>query len=784
MEKKYANLFCVSAILAGTALADATYEAADGVLSVTVGAGETNAMDSAYVGQLNANAFSKLVKKGAGGLDVAVSLEGFMGAIDVDEGTYIYRTSTSLGSLAEGNGAVTVKDGATLCAWCETVNGLYPYEKTFVIAGDGVNGAGALDCRTEQQNGPFGGRIILAGNARIRNKTQWYPSNDKTKLVQLDMVGHDLKIYSEGSTPSLRYMDILNPGNIVFENNKMTIADTVGFGGSAENKLIIENGGSLHFATTAKGKGCWTVQGSPNGYGAMYGDGTYSQYNTHPGASTNAGDWAGAVELKDDRQRVMYGGKRNGGLSLGGKVTGEGGFQVYGNAEWDGNGFKHPYLNLINSENDFTKGVECYYGGLRVWNDGALPDASPLVLNRDGEVVFENLVVPFSSLPQLKVTGDRDAKHPEYVLTNVVRFGRGKWKGIEKTGGEPLAYYSGIGADVFDIRKGTVLMSGQSKIAGLIGGCRKYASYEAAKAAYDSGEIVTNGFYAGVNALYDIAHEWWTVSGGCNLITYHGYIWNRTGGDVTWSFAGGRGSNTKFSIDGEVLFDRSVTNGPVVCTVTLSHGCHEFDLRIVKNNQSYYWNNFTEWRWESFEFGYDPHGRGSDIEAYYKKISDPGDGSFLTVCRPEDDLVYPGYEEEGIQSHQVDFGTVKFAEGTSIDFQGTPYVFNNIEGIPAISNCPHFAVTGTWSVATADLGVKVLETAGSADFSKAKFATLEAPPKDVATYAICVAEKGITGVPAYDRPSPASRPVKFAISADGKTLYASFAEKGLVIGIR
>ena len=777
-------MLCTSAFLAGVVFADATYETVNGELHVTVGAGATNEIGSAYVEKLNANEFSKLVKKGIGGLDVAVSLEGFMGAIDVDEGTYIYRTSTSLGSLSEGNGAVTVKDGATACAWCETVNGLSPYGKTFVIAGDGLDDAGALDCRTEQQNGPFGSKIVIDGDARIRNKTQWYPSNDKNKIVQIDMKGHDLKIYSESSSPSLRYLDISNPGNMVFEKNKMAITDSINFGGSSENKLIIENGGSVHFSTTVKGKGCWTVIGSLNGYGEMFGDGSYSQYNTHPGASTNVGYWAGPVELRAAKQRVKYAGTRNGGLSLGGKVTGEGGFQVSGNAEWDGSSHKHPYLNLINPANDFTKGVECYYGGLRVWNDGALPDVSPLVLSRDGEVVFENLVVPFVRLPQLKVTGERDDNHPEYVLTNVVRFGRGKWKGIEKTNGEPLAYYSGIGADVFDIKKGTVLMSGQSKIAGLIGGCRKYASYEAAKAAYDSGEIVTNGFYAGVNALYNIAHEWWTVSGGCNLITYHGYIWNRTGGDVTWSFAGGRGSNTKFSIDGETLFDESTKAGPAVCTVTLSHGCHEFDLRIVKNSDNKYWNNSTEWKWEVFEFGYDPEGRGSDIEAYYKKITDPGDGSFLTVCRPEDGLVYPGYEEEGAQSHQVDFGVIKFAEGTSIDFQGASYVFNSIEGVPAISNCPHFAVTGMWSVATADLGVKVLETAGSADFSKAKFATLDAPPKDVATYAICVAEKGITGVPAYDRPSPANRPVKFTVSADGKTLYASFMEKGLAIAIR
>ena len=221
MNKMCGMMLCTSAFLAGVVFADATYETVNGELHVTVGAGATNAIGSAYVEKLNANEFSKLVKKGIGGLDVAVSLEGFMGAIDVEEGTYIYRTSTSLGSLSEGNGAVTIKDGATACAWCETKNTLYPYGKTFIIAGDGLDGAGALDCRTEQQNGPFGSKIVLDGDARIRNKTQWYPSNDKNKIVQIDMKGHDLKIYSESSSPSLRYLDISNPGNMVFEKNRL-----------------------------------------------------------------------------------------------------------------------------------------------------------------------------------------------------------------------------------------------------------------------------------------------------------------------------------------------------------------------------------------------------------------------------------------------------------------------------------------------------------------------------------------------------------------------------------
>jgi hypothetical protein len=324
-----------------------------------------------------------------------------------------------------------------------------------------------------------------------------------------------------------------------------------------------------------------------------------------------------------------------------------------------------------------------------------------------------------------------------------------------------------------------------AKAAGLVGGCRWYSSSTDAKAAFESGVVVTNGFYAGLNALYDINHEWWKVSSGCKLITYHGYIWNRTGSDVTWSFAGGRGERTKFSVGGEG-FDSGVPDprGPMVCTLTLSPGCHEFDLRILNAKDAVYWNDQTEWKWETFEFGYDPEGRGDKVEAHYKRLQDPGDGSLFTVCRPEDDLVYPGYEEAGPQSRQPDFGVMKFAEGSSIDFQGASYVFNSIEGVPAISNCTHFAVTGTWSVATADLGVKVLETTGSADFSKAKFATLDAPPKDAATYAICVAEEGIVGIPEYVRPSDAARPVRFSVSDDGKTLYASFIEKGLVIRLR
>ena len=130
MNVRSIGVVFASVISAGV-LNSAEYTQADRVLQVTVAEGTTNVIDSTYVEKLNNRDFDKLVKKGVGGLDIDVSLEGYMGAIDVEEGSLIYRTSTSLGSLAEGNGAVTVKDGATLCAWCTTVNGLTLYGKTF-----------------------------------------------------------------------------------------------------------------------------------------------------------------------------------------------------------------------------------------------------------------------------------------------------------------------------------------------------------------------------------------------------------------------------------------------------------------------------------------------------------------------------------------------------------------------------------------------------------------------------------------------------------------------------
>ena len=91
---------------------------------------------------------------------------------------------------------------------------------------------------------------------------------------------------------------------------------------------------------------------------------------------------------------------RFGGLTFAGKVSGEGGLFIWGNAEWDGSKYKHPYLSLTNPENDFTMGVKCQYGGLRLWKDGALPTTAPVELDREGEVVFDELSVPFANLPQ------------------------------------------------------------------------------------------------------------------------------------------------------------------------------------------------------------------------------------------------------------------------------------------------------------------------------------------------------------------------------------------------
>ena len=236
----------VSAVLAlSVAYADTIYTEEGTVLVATVDATETNELDAAYAAKLKENKYTLFEKRGDGGLFMPDDISDYMGAVTVRAGSLGYRKSTSLGSLAAGNGDVTVIAGATLFIPDNlSANSVSPLGKSFLLAGMGVGDvAGAVDIRSEQQRCPMGTNITLLADTRIRNRTQYYWGsswNSVAHRCRLNMGRYVLRLNSEGSMPSFMMVDVENPGRIVIESSPSISITSSRLGGSESNEVQIE----------------------------------------------------------------------------------------------------------------------------------------------------------------------------------------------------------------------------------------------------------------------------------------------------------------------------------------------------------------------------------------------------------------------------------------------------------------------------------------------------------------------------------------------------------------
>ena len=786
--------------------ADTVYTEEGAMLVATVTAAETNEFDSTYATKLNANEYTSFEKRGDGGLFMPADLSGYMGTVTVRNGTLGYRKSTSLGSLSAGNGAVEVIAGATLFIPDNntdsgvTANSISPIGKSFRLAGLGVGDLGAVNIRSEQQKCPMGTNITLTADTRVRNRTQYFWGNawnSVTHRCQVDMGGNTLRLYSEGSSPIFKMVDVVNPGNVVIEYNNMGITDTE-FGGTSANEFRIESD-VRDTALTVPGNvdyhRPWTLV-------AGYGMGIFAETqgwdpicNSHPGVTTNYNVWHGPVALRGSRQvNVQSGTSWHGGLTFLGKVSGSAPLRVWGNRADDGSKFHHPYLNLVCPENDFTGEFVLRYGGVRLWNPGAIGAPSQVKME-GGEVAFDNLCDDFGTLPDLNADCGLSvwSGHPTIPYTNEVRFGRGEWKSVTKTGDELLWWYSGTGAKELNVQGGFVKMPRRAKIAGL------YSAQTNSYSSTDIKDLFTAGsrgmdwchqrdLEAGVRAPNDKTHAYNNYSykldpsrsgdAQWSTVIYSGYVWNNSKTNETWSFAGGGGYCYRLTIGDTVVYDiadhgsggSTLGHGNAV----LKPGPNFFELasyRRTRVDGYSTWN--SNWKNELFNFGYDPSGRDTGVQSDYRRMEDPGDGSLFTFCLPDEVIVYPRHEGETHTSTQPDFAHITFADGSGLDLDGvTNYVAASFTGWPVITNATCFAVTNRWTLRVADLGTKFMATDGTLDLSCATIdfdnAALLPMFGDI-VYRIAEAKGGIEGLPSVET-GLFGRRYDARLSSDGKAL--------------
>ena len=173
---------------------------------------------------------------------------------------------------------------------------------------------------------------------------------------------------------------------------------------------------------------------------------------------------------------------------------------------------------------------------------------------------------------------------------------------------------------------------------------------------------------------------------------YDGYIWNRTGEAVTWTFAEHFDDFVYLKIDDEVVLNDCEQNAwtrPTFGSVTLTPGPHRFHLVVYQGGGTsgpcvtadwFQWWQHPDGGWT---IGIDFQGRDEGVYGNFVALEDPGDGSLFTLT--EDDLIVQDFAPEA--TVHVNGGTLKIAN-TQIGLAGG-FVEN---GTYKTADCPRTGV--------------------------------------------------------------------------------------------
>lgn len=158
---------------------------------------------------------------------------------------------------------------------------------------------------------------------------------------------------------------------------------------------------------------------------------------------------------------------------------------------------------------------------------------------------------------------------------------------------------------------------------------------------------------------------------------YQGYIWNRASTNVTWTFAENFDDNVYLRIDSTVMMTNGVSwNVPTISTITLTPGGHTFEVRFGQGTGGGGPNIASWWTTTSFGFGIDYQGRNDTNIANYVAMTDPGDGSLLTLAangNNSTNLVNPT-------------AAVNLASGSVLDLDTYNQTFASLSGSGIVSN--------------------------------------------------------------------------------------------------
>ena len=768
------------------------------VLTVEVVSGEAD-FGTGHLSALTGNTVMRFVKTGGGALTIPanVDLSAYTGEIAVEGGVYRILASAGAGSSSAG----VLKVSETAAFEIAPASGTIDLgTKHVLFAGEGPDGKGALRCAaaSAQDGGrAFGTNLEMTGDAVIAVTTAYQLSfGTSSQVWKLDMGGHKLELRpyvnengaSDKNVRFLGSLTIVNPGEMIATQGNLILRDLTNlatFGGDAANTLTM--------SSTVKGKGTantklefskakaafpWTLVWDTGR--------NLSVPSTSTTTTTNENCWAGPVELRKD-MRVTFGSNDNyQRLTFGGPVTGNARIYLETSAT-------NTELNLLSDANAFTGPLVSTGVTVRLWKSGALPVAGAGFVGTNATLALE---------------GDDAYVLPSATFDgpSAVRGGQGTWSGpVVKTGSGTLEYASQVGGSRLEDGGGTICFAPQTRdvrFAGFVSGCRSYPTTAEALAAYTAEEIVTNGVELTPSAAYDRNHVWWVANA---LITYDGYIWNNSDGDVTWSFVTAMGEKSKLKVNGMTVCEdafHSSAEARMDCgygNAVLKPGANRMTLWVMTKSAGQgpacrSSGDNPVWAKSNFGFVCDTQGRNAVQKikdgdpgftkaaySYYQTIVEPGDASLLTWAKPGTSDTYqtPGTDETFTLTPQ--FGTIACANGTTLDYSGLGVCHvANLVGTPTIANCGTFGVAGIWTLDAASLG-GTLTSIGALDFAGCTLA-LSGKAKS-GSFVVATAAEGIVGLPTLSD-DLAAKGWELSCEDDGKSLCLKKNPSGLILLFR
>ena len=793
---------CVAILVSASVVTAGESLSSDGkTLLVDIAAGETNNLSSAYISNLTGNSVTNLLKLGEGTLIVDSNLSAYSGAVTVERGVYRVTTENGAGKGASApGGAVTVKSGGTFEIAYDSPSGI-PY-KTFYFEGDGAYGRGALVSALTSSRydfSAFGTNMVMTGDAVIgaigSSATYIHNRASGTLGVAFNMNGYTLTLRMESTAILFTYPHFKNRGDIRLESGTLTFqnASSGNTLGEPGKTLSVSNAASLRF----NGLAAYT------GHSLDFSSSGSIIAATFPAArmsETNINYWCGPVHIGVDRANVRSVVDFS-AVTFCNAVSG-GGFHVA--PQWNGCTCS---MHLVSPYNTFTSGVVAVNGSLvHLWRNGSLPSDGGALSMTDSHVMLE-LPSENYSLPALRIDGSG--------ASSAYRGTTGSWTGgIVKSGNGDIYYGSAISAPLLKLESGTFTLPEPSKsprLAGLIEGVKwgnqSETQLNSVTGIYGAA-VYTNGISSSALAADDwTAPIWYRPAGESRsymIVTYSGYIWNRSETTQRWSFMSCAYQKASLRMDGDLVLQSGPASEVNVKfaptnTIEVSPGYHSFNYRI------YTWYSGTQGGWPykgvtnvvavanpnnssyaALGFGIDRQGRGSANMADYEKAIDPGDGSLFTWDVPgKGEYVHP-LTGETIPENPV-FDKIEFCGGT-LDLNGRDFTISDMEGRMKLANASNITVNGTWQIDAADV-----ETGSPASLSgRLAFA----PGAKIAIgigngmrrlapgalFEIAVAEDGISGDVIVE--SEWFQNAKAVVSADGKHLSLVVPPKGIVVTVR